>query len=64
MFLTATLSLNPSAATEYVASDYEDEKPELLEHETFSTSSILQQLVLTMRDVGIKDAMVLSHDGV
>jgi hypothetical protein len=64
MFLTATLSLNPSAATEYVASDDEDEKPELLEHETFSTSSILQQLVLTMRDVGIKDAMVLSHDGV
>jgi len=31
---------------------------------TFSTSSILQQLVLTMRDVGIQDAMVLSHDGV
>ena len=49
MFLTATLSLNPSTQTEYVASDNEDEKSELLEHETFSTSSLLQRLVLTIR---------------
>ena len=47
MFLTATLSLNPSAPIEYVASDGECGKSELLEHETFSTSGILQQFVLT-----------------
>jgi hypothetical protein len=51
MFLTATLSLNPSVSTEYVASDNEVGKSELLEHETFLTSSILQQLVPTMREL-------------
>jgi hypothetical protein len=58
MFLTATLSLNPSAPTEDVASDNEVGKSKLMEHETFSMSSILQQFVLTMRDVGITDSTV------
>jgi hypothetical protein len=61
MFLTATLNLNPSAPTEYAVGDTAES--ELLEHETFSAGQILQQLVLSFRDIGITDASVLSHDG-
>ena len=63
MFLTATLSLNPSAPTEYVASDDEGGESELPEAEVLSTSRTLQQLVLTMRDAGVTDASLLSRDG-
>lgn len=63
MFLTATISIDPSDPTEYVASETESSESELVEHETFSTSQILQQLVVTMRDVGVTNAQLLSHDG-
>jgi len=61
MFLVATLALNPSDPTEFVASG--SDESQLEEHETFSTSRILQQLVLTMKDCGITDAALLSRDG-
>lgn len=60
MFLTATLSLNPSSGTEF---DTDHSGDELKEHETFTTGRILQQLALTMRDAGITNAALLSHDG-
>ena len=63
MFLTATISIDPSDPTEFVASETERPDSELVEHETFSTSRILQQLVVTMREVGVTNAQLLSHDG-
>jgi hypothetical protein len=45
MFITATLSLNPTAPTEYVASDNEDEKPVLLEHETCGRDITVMQIM-------------------
>ena len=63
MFLTATLTLNPSSPTDRVASADEGGKPDLPEVDVLSTSGVLQQLVLTMRDAGLTNASLLSHDG-
>ena len=63
MFLTATLTLNPSSPTDRVALDEEGGKSDLPEVDALSTSRVLQQLVLTMRDAGLTNASLLSHDG-
>ena len=65
MFLTATLSLNPSDdPAEDASQDDEVAKSRIVYQKTFPTSSILKQLVSTMQGIGISDAAVLTHDGV